>query len=175
VPDGQAQIRDLLADMAAGYRAKDAGQIAASCTPDIVMDSLAPTLRSRRGDLLDIGGGRKVDLTTAGGVQRWLDGFVRGAWQVNDEADLGWMLAGCARRPGGTSPARTGSRTPQRNNRPEPASAAGTGRTPGFDLYAQAASQDTRWRLEEWDSSHVPYITGPHQLAPMLLELAAIR
>jgi ketosteroid isomerase-like protein len=32
-------------------------------------------LQSHRGDLLDIGGGRKVDMTTAGGVQRWLDGF----------------------------------------------------------------------------------------------------
>jgi ketosteroid isomerase-like protein len=75
MPDDQAQIRDLLAGMAAGYRAKDAGQIVAGYAPDIVMYSLAPPLRSRRDDLLDIGGGRKVDLTTAEGVQSWLDGF----------------------------------------------------------------------------------------------------
>ncbi len=75
MPDDQAQIRDMLADMAAGYRAKDAGQIVAGYAPDIVLYSLAPPLRSRRGDLLDIGGGRKVDLTTAEGVQNWLDGF----------------------------------------------------------------------------------------------------
>jgi ketosteroid isomerase-like protein len=75
VSDDQAQIRALLADVTAGYRARDAGQIVASYVPDIVMYSLATPLRSRRGDLLDIGGGRKVDLTTAEGVQVWLDGF----------------------------------------------------------------------------------------------------
>jgi ketosteroid isomerase-like protein len=75
VPDDQAQIRELLNDMAAGHRAKDAAQIVAGYAPDIVLYGLAPPLRSRRGDLLDIGGGRKVDMTTAEGVQRWLDGF----------------------------------------------------------------------------------------------------
>jgi ketosteroid isomerase-like protein len=75
MPDDQAQIRGLLAGMAAGYRAKDASQIVAGYAPDIVLYSLAPPLRSHRGDLLDIGGGRQVDMTTAEGVQRWLDGF----------------------------------------------------------------------------------------------------
>jgi hypothetical protein len=32
-------------------------------------------MQSHRGDLLDIGGSRKVDMTTAEGVQKWLDGF----------------------------------------------------------------------------------------------------
>jgi ketosteroid isomerase-like protein len=75
VPDDQAQIRDLLAGMAAGYRAKDAAQIVAGYAPGIVLYSMAPPLRSQHGDLLDIGGGRKVDMTSAEGVQRWLDGF----------------------------------------------------------------------------------------------------
>jgi ketosteroid isomerase-like protein len=75
VPDDEAQIRELLAGMEAGYRAKDAARIVASYAPDIVMYSMAPPLLSRRGDALDIGGGRKVDMTTADGVQRWLDGF----------------------------------------------------------------------------------------------------
>jgi hypothetical protein len=44
---------------------------------------------------------------------------------------------------------------------------------PAFDRYAQAASQDPRWRLRRLDSGHLPYITSPHELAPMLLELAA--
>ena len=43
------------------------------------------------------------------------------------------------------------------------------------DRYAQAARQDTRWRLLELDSNHLPYITDPHQLAPMIIELAAGR
>ena len=42
-----------------------------------------------------------------------------------------------------------------------------------FDRYAQAASQDPCWRLLHLDSSHLPYITSPHELAPMLLEHAA--
>jgi ketosteroid isomerase-like protein len=75
VADDDTQIRDLLDGIVAGYRAKDAGQIVAGYAPDIVMYSLAPPLRSGRGDLLDIGGGRKVDMTTAAGVQAWLDGF----------------------------------------------------------------------------------------------------
>jgi hypothetical protein len=44
---------------------------------------------------------------------------------------------------------------------------------PGFDRYAQTASQDPRWRLRQLDSGHLPYITNPHELAPMLRELAA--
>ena len=75
MPDDQAQIRELLDDMAAGHRRKDAAQIVASYAPDIVLYSLAPPLLSHRGDLLDIGGGRKVDMTTAEGVQTWLAGF----------------------------------------------------------------------------------------------------
>jgi ketosteroid isomerase-like protein len=75
VPDDDAQIRDLLDGMVAGYVAKDAGQIVAAYAPDIVLYSLAPPLSSSRGELLDIGSGRRVDMTTAAGVQTWLDGF----------------------------------------------------------------------------------------------------
>jgi ketosteroid isomerase-like protein len=75
VSDDEAQIRELLAGMAAGHHAKDAARIVAGYAPEIVMYSLAPPLRSGRGDLLDIGGGRRVDMTTADGVQTWLDGF----------------------------------------------------------------------------------------------------
>lgn len=75
MPDDEAQIRDLLDRMVAGYLAKDAGRILADHAPDIVSYSLAPPLRFARGDLVDIGGGRKVDMTTAEGVQSWLDGF----------------------------------------------------------------------------------------------------
>jgi ketosteroid isomerase-like protein len=75
VPDDEAQIRDLLDRMVAGYHAKDAGQIMADVAPDAMNYALAPPLRFRSGDLVDIGGGRKVDLASAEGVQTWLDGF----------------------------------------------------------------------------------------------------
>jgi hypothetical protein len=44
---------------------------------------------------------------------------------------------------------------------------------PGFDRYAQTASQAPHWRLFHLAGSHLPYITSPYELAPMLLELAA--
>jgi ketosteroid isomerase-like protein len=75
VPDDEGQVRDLLDRMVAGYRAKDAKQIVADLAPDVVSYSLAPPLRFRPGDLVDIGGGRKVDMNTTEGVQTWLDGF----------------------------------------------------------------------------------------------------
>ncbi len=73
--DDEAQIRALLARMEAGYRAKDARQVMADFAPDAVMCSLAPPLVVRQGGKSDIGGGRLVDMTTAAGVQEWLDGF----------------------------------------------------------------------------------------------------
>ena len=78
MPDDEAQIRDLLDRMVAGYHAKDAAQILADVAPDAMNYSLAPPLRFRRGDLVDIGGGRKVDMASVEGVQRWLDGFGEG-------------------------------------------------------------------------------------------------
>lgn len=73
--DDEARIRELLADMDAGYRAKDAKRIVAGYAPDIVQYDLAPPLRARRGETFDLGGGRKADMSTAEGVQTWLDGF----------------------------------------------------------------------------------------------------
>lgn len=79
--DDEAQIRALLTSMEAGYRAKDAKQITAGFAPDAVMCSLAPPLMTRAGDKSDIGGGRMVDMTTAAGVQEWLDGFGDAAFE----------------------------------------------------------------------------------------------
>ena len=44
--DDENQIRELLADMAAGYRAKDAERIVASYAPDLMVFNLAPPLRT---------------------------------------------------------------------------------------------------------------------------------
>ena len=77
----ETQIRALLARMAAGYPAKDAAQIMADFAPGLVSFSLAPPLVTRAGDLSDIGGGRKVDMSTAAGVQEWLNGFGDAAFE----------------------------------------------------------------------------------------------
>jgi ketosteroid isomerase-like protein len=73
--DDEDQIRQLLADLAAGYRAKDAGRIVASYAPDIVLCSLAPPLTVRPGEPASIGPGRTADMTTEEGVRDWLAGF----------------------------------------------------------------------------------------------------
>ena len=107
-------------------------------------------------------------------AQPW-DQFVREAWQVNNEADLRWMLARLRPTPVGhfTGPVRL--MNPTAEQLPRTYIRCRGWPSAGFDRYAQTASQDTRWRLLELDSNHLPYITDPHQLAPMLLELAASR
>lgn len=73
--DDESQIRELLEDREVGYRTKDADRILAHNATEVVEFSLAPPLRVLPGDLVDIGGGRKVDMNTVEGVQTWLAGF----------------------------------------------------------------------------------------------------
>ena len=98
---------------------------------------------------------------------------VRQAWQVTDEADLRWMLPRLRPTPFGhfTSPVRLAN--PAAEQLPRTYIRCRGFPHPGFDRYAQTASQDTSWRLLQLEGSHLPYITSPHELAPMLLELAA--
>jgi hypothetical protein len=105
-------------------------------------------------------------------AQPWEE-FVCQTWHVADEADLRWILARLCPTPFGhfTSPIRLVS--PAAEQLPRTYIRCRGWPHPGFDRYAQAASQDPRWRLCQLDSNHLPYITSPHELAPMLLELAA--
>ena len=91
--DDEVQIRELLADMDAGYRAKDAQRITAGYAPDIVIYDLAPPLRTRRGEMSDLGGGRQADTTTAEGVQTWLSGFGDGPFEY-ETRDLEVVVGG---------------------------------------------------------------------------------
>lgn len=105
-------------------------------------------------------------------VQPW-EQFLRQAWQVDDEADLRWLLARLRPTPLGhfTSPVRLQNSTAEQ----PPGTYIRCRRwpNPAFDRYAQTASQDPRWRLLELDSNHLPYITHPHKLTLMLLDSAA--
>jgi ketosteroid isomerase-like protein len=73
--EDERQIREMLAEAAAGYHAKDADRIVRYNSPGIVMFGLAPPLQQRRGDTVEIGGGRRADMSTAEGVRTWLAGF----------------------------------------------------------------------------------------------------
>jgi pimeloyl-ACP methyl ester carboxylesterase len=135
-------------------------------------DLIPPPLRSPMEALVETEGfGWLLPRFSA---QPW-DQFVREAWQVNNEADLRWMLARLRPTPVGhfTGPVRL--MNPTAEQLPRTYIRCRGWPSAGLDRYAQTASQDTRWRLLELDSNHLPYITDPHQLAPMLLELAASR
>jgi pimeloyl-ACP methyl ester carboxylesterase len=99
--------------------------------------------------------------------------FARQAWQVTDEADLSWMLARLRPTPFGhyTGPVRLVN--PAAGRLPRTYIRCCRWPNPSFDRYAQAASQDPCWRLLQLESSHLPYITNPHELASMLLDLTA--
>ena len=91
--DDADQIRQLIADLEAGYRSKDAELIVAHYAPDILMYNLAPPLRTGSGDQSDIGGGRKVDMATADGVRTWLAGFGDQAFEY-EISDLSVTVGG---------------------------------------------------------------------------------
>jgi hypothetical protein len=42
---------------------------------------------------------------------------------------------------------------------------------PGFDRFAQLAEETPGWRRHDLDGGHLPYISCPHELAALLLEL----
>jgi hypothetical protein len=92
---------------------------------------------------------------------------------VTDEADLAWMLTRLRPTPFGhfISPVRRVN--PAAEQLPETYIRCHGWPNPTFDQHAQTARQDPNWRLLHLDSSHMPYITNPHELAPILLELAA--
>lgn len=73
--DAESQIRQILAEHAAGHRTRNADQIVAHYAPDVVRYSLAPPLRTRVGEAENIGGGQTADMNTAEGVRTWLAGF----------------------------------------------------------------------------------------------------
>jgi pimeloyl-ACP methyl ester carboxylesterase len=104
-------------------------------------------------------------------AQPW-EQFLADAWQVTDQADLKWMAERLRPTPIGhfTSPVRlvnsAAAQLPRTYIR------CRSWANPSFDRYAEAASQDPRWRLLELDSNHLPYVTAPRELAPLLLELA---
>jgi ketosteroid isomerase-like protein len=89
----EAQIRQLLDDREAGYRDKDADRILAHNAPEIVVFGLAPPLHARAGDLVDIGGDRKVDMSTTDGVRAWLAGFGDAPFE-HQTSDLHVMVGG---------------------------------------------------------------------------------
>jgi pimeloyl-ACP methyl ester carboxylesterase len=97
--------------------------------------------------------------------------LVTEAWQVTERTDIEWILPRLRPTPFGhfkepvtrkNPAAETLPRTYIRTQWPHP----------GFDRYAEAASAAAGWQLRKIASSHLPYVTHPGELAPLLLEVA---
>ena len=101
------------------------------------------------------------------------DEFVRDVWCVTDDADRRWMVERL-----GPTPFKTFTDAVRRTN---PA-AAGLPRTyirclknhsPAFDRFGEAARSTPGWRYRELATGHEPFVTMPHELADVLLEIGS--
>ena len=99
--------------------------------------------------------------------------FVPEAWGITDEDELRWILPRLRPTPFGHFKQRV-----RRNN----AAAERLPRTyircrgwpnASFDRYAELARNAAGWRHRELDTSHLPYITHPLELANSLMESAS--
>jgi pimeloyl-ACP methyl ester carboxylesterase len=97
------------------------------------------------------------------------DQFIPEAWHVTDPTDLAWMLDRIRPTPFGhfTTAVRRGN--PTACQLPRTYIRCTGWPHAGFDRYAQAAQQSSGWRLRRLDSSHLPFITGPAELATVLV------
>jgi pimeloyl-ACP methyl ester carboxylesterase len=97
--------------------------------------------------------------------------LVTETWQVTEDADLNWILPRLRPTPFGHFREPVKRRNPAAERLPRTYV-----RTqwphPGFDRYAQAASETAGWQSRQIASSHLPYITHPIELAALLLEVA---
>jgi pimeloyl-ACP methyl ester carboxylesterase len=100
------------------------------------------------------------------------DKLVPELWRVTDERDLKWVLPRLRPTPFGqfreavrfkNPAAEKILRTFVRTQWPHP----------GFDRYAAHARAAAGWRLRHINSSHLPFITHPRELADRLAELAS--
>jgi pimeloyl-ACP methyl ester carboxylesterase len=99
--------------------------------------------------------------------------FVPEAWQITDEADLRWLLPRLVPTPFGhfTQPVRRSN--PAAAQLPCSYIRCLQWPNPRFDGYAEAARRSERWRYYELETSHLPYVTHPRELADVLLGIAA--
>jgi pimeloyl-ACP methyl ester carboxylesterase len=101
------------------------------------------------------------------------DDFVRDVWRVSDEADRRWMVERL-----GPTPFKTFT-DPVRRTNPVAAALPRTyirclqNHSPAFDPFAAAARSSTGWRYRELATGHEPFVTMPHELADLLLEIGS--
>ena len=99
--------------------------------------------------------------------------FVPEAWHITDETDLRWVLPRLNATPFGHFKEPVNRKTAVAEKVPRTYIRCVQWPNAIFDRYADAARQTTGWRYRELATSHIPYITHPHQVADLLFEIAA--
>jgi pimeloyl-ACP methyl ester carboxylesterase len=92
-------------------------------------------------------------------------------WEITDPVDRGWVLPRLRPTPLGhfTCPVQLGD--PRARSLPRTYLRCRRWPAPGFDRFAHQARTTPGWHAHEIDASHVPFITAPHELATILLDL----
>jgi pimeloyl-ACP methyl ester carboxylesterase len=94
-------------------------------------------------------------------------------WGVTDEADQRWALARLVATPFAhfTQPVRLGN--PRAAALPRRFIRCHQWSSTTFDRYAEKARRSEGWITHDLAASHLPFITQPHELTALLLEIAA--
>ena len=102
--------------------------------------------------------------------------ILRDMWQVVDESDVDWVLPRLRPTPFRhfTEPVRLAESDLDAIDRVYVRCPRGRP-VPQFDAFAAAARSKTGWTSRELDTPHVPYVTHPHEVTTLLLEIAETR
>ncbi len=97
--------------------------------------------------------------------------FVQQAWQVTDPADMAWMLPRLRPTPFAHFTGVVRCRNPAAERLPRTYVRCTAWPHPGFDRFAQVASETPGWRRRDLGGSHLAYVTSPDELTSTLREL----
>lgn len=99
------------------------------------------------------------------------DEFVRDVWRVTDEADRRWMVARLGPTPFKTFTDPVRRRNPAAEKLPRTYIRCRQHPSAAFDRYAEMARRTAGWRYRELATAHEAFVTMPHELAGLLLEI----
>jgi pimeloyl-ACP methyl ester carboxylesterase len=97
--------------------------------------------------------------------------FAPEAWRITDEADLRWVLPRLRPTPFGHFKEPVHRKNTTAEKLPRTYIRCMQWPNAVYDRHAEAARRTPGWRYRELATSHLPYITHPHQVADLLFEV----